>query len=164
MGLADFNAVPESEARAALQACLPVDRWVTAVAAGRPYASAADALAVARDAAAELDDAELAAALAGHPRIGERASSSAHSADHSRREQAGVDRSDDDLMRRLAEGNSAYEDRFDRVFLIRAKGRDATEILAELQRRLHNDEPSERTETVTQLREIALLRLQEVVS
>lgn len=163
MGIADFNGSSDDDARASLIACLPVDRWVQEVLRGRPYATPADALAVARDAAAELDAAELAAALAGHPRIGERASSPAHSAEHSGREQAGVDRDDAELMRRLADGNRAYEERFDRVFLIRAKGRDAGEILAELERRLHNDDATERTETVTQLREIALLRLQEVV-
>ena len=54
--------------------------------------------------------------------------------------------------------------RFDRVFLIRAAGRSAPEILAELDRRLGNDDAAEREETVTQLREIALLRLRQVAS
>ncbi|GAB3581473.1 2-oxo-4-hydroxy-4-carboxy-5-ureidoimidazoline decarboxylase [Calidifontibacter terrae] len=163
MGLADFNTLADGDAREVLRICLPVDRWVEQVANGRPYDTPAAALATAADAAAELDDSELSAALAGHPRIGERASSPAHAAEQSGAEQAGVDRSDAALMQRLVEGNHAYEDRFDRVFLIRAKGRDAREILAELDRRLQNDDAAERAETVTQLREIALLRLQEVV-
>ena len=49
---------------------------------------------------------------------------------------------------RLVDGNRAYEERFDRVFLIRAAGRDADEILAELERRLGNDDATERDETV----------------
>ena len=105
---------------------------------------------------------ELEAALARHPRIGERAGAG-HDAAHSTREQSGVDRSDAEVASRLADGNRAYEERFDRVFLIRAAGRDATEILAELERRLGNDDETERTETVTQLREIALLRLDQVI-
>jgi 2-oxo-4-hydroxy-4-carboxy-5-ureidoimidazoline decarboxylase len=64
----------------------------------------------------------------------------------------------------LAEGNAAYERRFDQVFLIRAAGRSAPEILAELDRRLGNDDAAEREETVTQLREIALLRLRQVAT
>ena len=40
-------------------------------------------------------------------------------------EQAGVDPSAGDTAARLAAGNAAYEERFDRVFLIRAAGRDA---------------------------------------
>ncbi len=39
-----------------------------------------------------------------------------------------------------------------------------TVVLAELERRLHNDDATERAETVGQLREIALLRLRQAVS
>ena len=46
------------------------------------------------------------------------------------------------------------------MFLIRAAGRDAEEILAELDRRLGNDDATERAETVDNLRQIALLRLE----
>jgi len=68
------------------------------------------------------------------------------------------------VAERLAEGNRAYEEKFGHVFLIRAAGRDATEILSELERRLSNDEGTERAETLGALRQIALLRLEQVVS
>ena len=155
-----FNALPEPEARLRLTACLDVPRWVDTVMGGRPYADV-DALRAVATTAAELDDDELEAALARHPRIGERAGPG-HDAAHSAREQSGVDRADTGAAARLAEGNRAYEQRFDRVFLIRAAGRDAAEILAELQRRLGNDDETERAETAQQLREIALLRLEQV--
>jgi 2-oxo-4-hydroxy-4-carboxy-5-ureidoimidazoline decarboxylase len=153
-----FDELPEDQARAALAECLDVPRFVDEVVAGRPYGSAEALEAAASTAAASLSDEELERALARHPRIGERANAG-HDAAHSEREQAGVDRSDADVLRRLAEGNRAYEERFDRVFLIRAAGRDAHEILAELERRLGNDDAAERAETVEQLRQIALLRL-----
>jgi 2-oxo-4-hydroxy-4-carboxy-5-ureidoimidazoline decarboxylase len=152
-----FNALPEAEARQRLATCLDVPRWVDTVLAGRPYADL-DALLTVASVAADLDDAELEAAMARHPRIGERAGAG-HDAAFSGREQSGVDRSDADVARRLADGNRAYEERFDQVFLIRAAGRDAPEILAELERRLGNDDATERAETVEQLRQIALLRL-----
>ncbi|WP_233507176.1 2-oxo-4-hydroxy-4-carboxy-5-ureidoimidazoline decarboxylase [Jiangella anatolica] len=136
--------------RETLLACLSVPRWADDVLAGQPYAGR-DALLRAADAAArELTDEELEQALAGHPRIGERGGA------QSRREQSGVV----DAAGRLAAGNAVYEERFGRVFLIRAAGRDADEILAELDRRLHNDDRTERAETVSNLREIALLRLE----
>ena len=78
--------------------------------------------------ATSTDD-ELEQALARHPRIGERADAAGHDASHSTREQSGVDRDDADVAERLAAGNRAYEERFDRVFIIRAAGRDAAEIL-----------------------------------
>ena len=161
MTLEEFNALPEPEARARLAACLDVPRWVDTVLAGRPYADTGALRAVATT-AAELDDEELEQALARHPRIGERAGAG-HDAAHSAREQAGVDPADHDVARRIAEGNRAYEERFDRVFLIRASGRTGPEILAELERRLGNNDATEREETVQQLREIALLRLDQAV-
>lgn len=161
--VASFNELPSEQARARVLTCLGVPRWADDVVAGRPYPDVSALLATAESAAAELSDDELAAALAGHPRIGERAADPLHNAEFSRREQSGVDPSDAQAAADLTAGNAAYEDRFDRVFLIRAAGRSAPEILAELRRRLDNDDATERVETVTQLREIALLRLQEVV-
>ena len=87
------------------------------------------------------------------PRIGERGGA------QSQREQSGVDPTAGDTAARLKAGNEAYEERFDRVFLIRAAGRDAEEILSQLERRLQNDDETERAETVDNLRQIALLRL-----
>ncbi|HET7280020.1 MAG TPA: 2-oxo-4-hydroxy-4-carboxy-5-ureidoimidazoline decarboxylase [Dermatophilaceae bacterium] len=163
MALEAFNALPEEEARACLASCLAVPRWVDDVLAGRPYGDLESLWGRADQAARALSDPELAAALARHPRIGERPSDKGHDAAFSQLEQAGVDGSDADVARRLREGNHAYEDRFDRVFLIRAAGRTAPEILGELERRLQNDDETERGETVTQLREIAMLRLRQVV-
>jgi 2-oxo-4-hydroxy-4-carboxy-5-ureidoimidazoline decarboxylase len=156
-----FDDLPEAEARAALAECLGVPRFVSEVLAGRPYGTPEALERAAAAAAATLTDDELEAALARHPRIGERAGAG-HDAAHSTREQAGVDRSDAQVLQRLADGNRAYEERFDRVFLIRAAGRDSHEILAELERRLRNDDATERAETVTQLGEIMLLRLRQV--
>ena len=143
--------------RATLLACLSVPRWADEVLAAQPYADRQALLDAADAAARELTDAELDQALAGHPRIGERGGA------QSTREQSGVDPSVGDTAARLAAGNAAYERRFDRVFLIRAAGRDAEQILAELDRRLRNDDASERAETVDNLREIALLRLEQAL-
>jgi len=160
--LEEFNALPEAAARDRLVTCLDVGRWVDTVLEGRPYADTGALLAVGRN-AAELDEAELEAALARHPRIGEKAGAR-HDAAFSDSEQSGVDRDDASVADRLVAGNRAYEERFDRVFLIRAAGRDADQILAELERRLGNDDATERAETVEQLRQIALLRLEQVVT
>jgi 2-oxo-4-hydroxy-4-carboxy-5-ureidoimidazoline decarboxylase len=164
MPLNDFNTLPTDEARARVAACLDVPRWVQALVAARPYPDVPAVLAVAAREGAHLDDDELAAALARHPRIGERPSVGRHDAAHSAHEQAGVDRDDAEVARALVEGNRAYEERFDRVFLVRAAGRDGDEILAELERRLGNDDATERAETVDQLLQIALLRLEQVLS
>jgi 2-oxo-4-hydroxy-4-carboxy-5-ureidoimidazoline decarboxylase len=157
-----FNALPEAEATRRLLTCLNVPRWAAEVAGGRRYANYAALAAQAEASAARLSDDELSAALDGHPRIGERAGAG-QDAEFSAREQAQVDRDDAAVMAALADGNREYEQRFGRVFLIRAASRSSTEILAELRRRLANDDETERAETVAALREIALLRLKDVV-
>jgi 2-oxo-4-hydroxy-4-carboxy-5-ureidoimidazoline decarboxylase len=173
-----FNDLPTAAATERLLTCLAVPRWAAEVVAGRPYDNVAALTKQAEAAAATLSDDELASALDRHPRIGERAGAG-HDAALSAREQAAV--APDEVLTKddaafsareqaavapsaeLVAGNIAYERRFGRVFLIRAAGRTAPEILAELRRRLDNDEATERAETVAQLREIALLRLPEVV-
>lgn len=157
-----FNLLSADEAQGLLRTCLDVPRWVAEVEGGRPYAGWAALREAAEQSAQSLTEAELEAALARHPRIGERAGAG-HDAEHSEREQAGVDPADRDTAGRLAAGNVAYEQRFDRVFLIRAAGRSADEILAELERRLDNDDAAERDETIHQLGEIAVLRLESTV-
>lgn len=160
MDVGEFNALPDDEAVSLVSGCLGVPRWVDDVVTGRPYADGAALRKQAHDAALRLSDDELDSALSRHPRIGERPQGDDDESRHSRAEQSGVDDSDAD---RLRTGNAAYEARFGHVFLIRAAGRDSVEILAELERRLGNDEAAERAETVTALRDIALLRLEGLV-
>jgi urate oxidase len=158
-GLIEATVVREVETtREVLLQCLSVPRFADEVLAGQPYAGRTALLAAADAAAHGLSDEELDQALSGHPRIGERGGA------QSQQEQSGVDASVEDTAARLAAGNAAYEQRFDRVFLIRAAGRDAEEILAELDRRLQNDDTTERAETVDNLRQIMLLRLEGALS
>ena len=160
MEVAEFNVLSAADARTLVNGCLGVPRWVDEVVAARPYADLAALRKQAHESALELSDDELSSALARHPRIGERPEGSDSEASFSRAEQASVDASDE---QRLRAGNATYEDRFGHVFLIRAAGRSSAEILSELERRLDNDPATEREETVTALRDIALLRLDQVV-
>ncbi len=163
-GIAAFNVMEHDKAMSRLLTCLDVPRWADEVLAGRPYDTLDDIDRRMVAASSTLTDDELERALARHPRIGDRADAAAHDASHSTREQAGVDRDDPDVAERLAAGNRAYEERFDRVFIIRAAGRDAAEILEDLRRRLDNSDEAERAETVDQLTQIALLRVREVLA
>ncbi|MBC3190625.1 2-oxo-4-hydroxy-4-carboxy-5-ureidoimidazoline decarboxylase [Pseudonocardia sp. C8] len=163
MRLAEFNAAPGREAEAVVRPCLGVDRWVAEVVEGRPYAGVDDLVAAGEKAASALTAEEVDAALAHHPRIGERARGDSAEAGLSRGEQAGLDTSDS-VQARLLEGNRAYEERFGRVFLIRAAGRDAAEILDQLEQRLGNDPATEDAVVADQLTQIAVLRLKGAVT
>ncbi|MEJ1089178.1 2-oxo-4-hydroxy-4-carboxy-5-ureidoimidazoline decarboxylase [Microbacterium sp. Mu-80] len=163
MLLEDFNRAERSAALAALRPCADVPRWCELLVDHRPYASI-DALVAMAAAAASFTPDEVAAALAHHPRIGERAAGDSREAAMSRAEQSGVDPADVAVQQALRDGNIAYEQRFGRVFLIRAAGRSPAEILAALRERLQNDDESEDRIVAEQLREIALLRLRGVIT
>ena len=160
MQLEEFNAMTAADAGDAVRPCVDIDAWVTGLVEGRPYAALADLLGNADALARTWTPAEVEQALADHPRIGERHAGDGASARMSGSEQAGVDPHDADVQRRLAEGNAAYEERFDRIYLVRAAGRSAEEILALLEERLTHDPATELAVTAEQLREIALLRLE----
>ena len=163
MRLSELHALPAPEAGEVLRACADVDSWVDALVAGRPYADRVSLLADAAERAVSWTDVEVEAALADHPRIGERHQGAGASAAMSAREQSGVDSADAAVAARLAEGNRRYEEAFGRVYLVRAAGRTAAEMLDLLEQRLTHDPATELAVTRGQLAEIALLRLGAVV-
>jgi 2-oxo-4-hydroxy-4-carboxy-5-ureidoimidazoline decarboxylase len=164
MKLAEFNSADPARTAAALRPCIDVPRWVDAVTAGRPFTSKDALLAFASQAASPFTPAEVEAAMAHHPRIGERPTAATTEASMSRSEQAGVDPADRALSEALARGNRDYEEKFGRVFLIRAAGRTAPEILQALNDRLANSPAEEDTIVARQLREIAVLRLEGLIT
>jgi 2-oxo-4-hydroxy-4-carboxy-5-ureidoimidazoline decarboxylase len=157
-----FDDLPEDDARTILLRCLSAPDWAELVLSGRPFGTKAQLMAAADRAARDLSGDDLRAALAGHPRIGERAAAG-HNAEASSREQSGVDARDHETAERLVEGNRAYEARFGHVFLIKAAGRTGSQILGELDRRLRNSPEVERDETLDNLRQIAMARLDQEV-
>ena len=163
MLLTDFNQAPPHRALAMLEQCARIPSWSAALVAARPVADRNSLLVEADRSAHGWTPEQVGAALSDHPRIGGQRSSYDALTLLSTGEQSGV-ADDDETRDRLAAGNAAYEARFGRIFLIRATGRDQDEVLAELGRRLTNDDLTEWVETSRELREIALLRLaQEVV-
>jgi len=164
MLLDEFNEADAGAAASAVVVWAAIPEWVDAVVAGRPYA-AVDALAdYAGGLAEEWSAADLDAALAHHPRIGQRAVGAGAEAAASRREQSAMTDAAKSVTDAIADGNAAYEARFGRVFLIRAAGRSPEQILDELRRRLRNDDQAEVREALGQLAEIALLRLRGAVA
>lgn len=158
-----FNALPDDEAAELLATCLGVERWVTTMLAGRPYRDVDAVVAGAEATVATLTPDEIETALTRHPRIGERAGRG-HDAAFSAAEQSGVDATEASVAAALADGNAAYEQRFGRVFLIRAAGRSSDDILAHLRRRLGNTDVEEVAEVRSELGEIAVLRLRQLVA
>lgn len=158
--LDSFNTAAVEDAAAMLTACCASPAWAGKLVSGRPYGSAAALKTAALAAFDELDDAELAAAHAAHAPIGRPGTAGRDvEAAWSRDEQSRAMAADEPVRAALAEVNAAYERRFGRVFLICATGLPGKTILAEAERRLANDDATERRESAAELRKIVALRL-----
>ena len=142
--LADLNDADADALRPRLLALTASPSWADALLAARPFDDLDALLAASDDIIADLDESQIDAALAGHPRIGERA---AHlddeSAARSEREQAGMSQADTDTQEAMARGNADYEKRFGRIYLVAAAGRSAEDLLAFLRERMGNDPDTE---------------------
>ena len=157
VNLNHFNSAPADDLRPLLADCLAVPRWADTVLTERPYASRESLLASAGELAAALNPDEIHAAMAGHPRIGERKAGDSFSS----AEQSGVDAS---LADRLRAANERYERRFGHIYLVFASGRSGEELLAILERRLGNDPVTELGVINSELAKITILRLGKLVT
>jgi 2-oxo-4-hydroxy-4-carboxy-5-ureidoimidazoline decarboxylase len=138
-GLARFNTVPDTALRDELGRLTAAPRWAAELVAGRPYADVRTLLARSDEILAGIDADQVDAALAGHPRIGQRSAHlDAESAARSAGEQAGMNAADAAQVRALAEANAAYEQRFGRIYLVAAAGLSAQQLLERARSRLHN--------------------------
>ena len=142
-----LDEADEALARALLRACCGSARWVDGMVARRPFGDRPT-----------LE----AAAFRHHPRIGDRDSlrrrftATRHL---SEREQRGVDGAAEAVLAELEDANSLYERKFGYIFIVRASGRTAEEMLTLLRARLDNDPRTEIRIAVAQQAEITALRL-----
>jgi 2-oxo-4-hydroxy-4-carboxy-5-ureidoimidazoline decarboxylase len=160
--LARWNGLQPEEAAEEILACCGSKTWARKMAARRPILDEAALLIACDQAWNSLPESDWLEAFRSHPRIGEShspASAPARSAAWSGEEQRKVGSSSEDIKVALAEGNRAYERRFNRIFIICAMDKSAAEILETLRRRLRNDDTAEVHEAAEQQRQIAHLRL-----
>jgi allantoicase len=167
-GLAMLDAAQATDAEAALLTCCGSTGWARDVAARRPFGTVDRLVEAADEAFAGLGMDDLLEAFSAHPRIGERvaATPEAAAAGHAKwsaGEQAGTADAEEATKAALVEGNRAYEERFGHVFLIRAAGRSAEEMLAALRERMGNDPETELQVAAEQQRQITHLRLEKLL-
>ena len=156
--LARLDALSPDEAEAAFLACCGARRWARAMAAGRPYGTAADLEAAADRHFDALDRNDWLEAFAAHPRIGE-TPGQGHGAAWSREEQAGAAGAEAAVRAELARANRLYDERFGHIFIVCATGKSAGEMLALLRQRLGNEPAAELPIAALEQRKITHLRL-----
>ena len=162
--LDELNRSPADRLRPRLLALTAAPDWADALLVRRPYPDLHALLATSDELVAGLSESQIDAALAGHPRIGERAAGlDADSAARSAREQSGMAGADVSVQEAIAQGNADYEERFGRIYLVAAAGRSAEDLLGYLHERLGNDAGVELDVVRGELARITRLRLTELV-
>src|SRR5882724_12220451 len=155
--LSRWNLLPPQEAAKEILPCCGSRAWASGMASSRPLQDTANLLATSDRIWRDLPTADWLEAFHSHPRMGETrrpAESSARSQSWSAQEQSRAAESGDSLKQALAEGNREYEQRFRWIFIICATGKPIEEILANLRRRLNNDDTTELREAAEQQRQI----------
>lgn len=160
--LARWNQIASEAATQEILACCGSSSWARGLAARRPFDDESSLVAASNQIWNGLTSQDWMEAFSKHPRIGERklpAVGGERSATWSVEEQQGMATAEQRLQIALAEGNRAYERRFERVFIVCATGKSAAEMLEILRRRLRNDDAMELREAAEEQRKITNIRL-----
>lgn len=160
-----LNELSPAAANEALGKCCGSRGWVLAMVEKRPFASDAALKSSATELWWSLSPEEWLQAFAAHSMIGDVESlrtKFAATKDWAGNEQAGVQNADEGTLRRLADANREYRDKFGYIFIICATGKTAEEMLAILEERLRNNPAIELPIAAAEQLKITLLRLQKL--
>jgi 2-oxo-4-hydroxy-4-carboxy-5-ureidoimidazoline decarboxylase len=158
MSIEDINQV--------FRQCCTSESWITRMVAGRPYSSTEALRAAADENWRELAQTDYLQAFEGHPKIGDVGSLKAKYANTKELaagEQSAVNEASDTTIQALADGNTAYEEKFGFIFIVCATGKSAGEMLALLQARLPNNREQELANAAEEQRKIFHIRLEKLL-
>ena len=157
-----WHTLPAEEAAAEVLSCCGSPAWARKLTAMRPFANEKGLFAAADECWQRLPPSDWLEAFRTHPRIGEQHAqnkTTATSAAWSKSEQSQMKDADAAILMRMREGHREYEERFGRIFIVCASGRQPAELLRILEHRLKNDPAQELLESAAQQQQIMQLRL-----
>ena len=166
--IANFlNRLAENEREHAFESCCASPEWIKRMMSANDFRYDAVVLQTAEEAFEGLNDDDLMEAFAAHPRIGDVDSLRAKYVNTkaiASGEQSGVDSATEAVLRRLAEANDEYFDKFGFIFIVCATGKSAREMLDILEARLPNDRATEIINAATEQFKITKIRLRKLVT
>ena len=166
MTLTVLNDLPAVVARQEFLRCCESVPWASKMIEKRPFKSNAELFETAAALWAGLKEEDWLEAFAGHPKIGD-VKSLAKKFSSIRQwasgEQSGVDVATDEVLQRLAGGNSNYEKKFGFIFIVCATGKSAAEMLDLLNQRLPNDRGKELRIAAGEQEKITKIRLEKLI-
>jgi len=167
MHITELNTLSAEQAQSELFKCCGSTRWAKTLAEERPF-SDLNTLLLRSDAVwAACGEADGLEAFTHHPKIGDLKSLEkkfSTTKEWAGGEQGGINHADASILRDLAAGNSAYEQKFGFIFIVCATGKSATEMLDLLNARLGNDPAAELKIAMIEQNKITRLRLEKLIA
>ena len=166
MNLAELNQGDSEQVRIELLKCCGSSKWVNNIFAARPFSSVAQLHVQADKIWLELGKDDYLEAFAAHPKIGEsKAPEKAKNTENwTRKEQAGMLNTADQVKLELEKQNCKYEIKFGYIFIVCATGKSAEEMLDMLQHRLENSPLIELNIAACEQNKITNLRLNNMLA
>lgn len=165
MTLEALNNLPRNQAEARFRDCCAAEPWVQGMVENRPYASREAMMEQSRRLWPTLTESDWLQAFEAHPQIGDVDSlrkKYASTIALACGEQAGARDANEDVLRKLKQGNDGYLEKFGFIFIVCATGKSAVEMLNLLEARLPNGRELELKNAAREQAKITEIRLEKL--
>lgn len=166
MTLEALNTLTKSQAIEQFSVCCGASQWVEHMTDSRPFQNKDELFDSVENIWFSLDRQDWLEAFSHHPKIGDLESLRTKfqkTAELAESEQKGMSAVSENILRKMAEGNQLYEDRFGYIFIVCASGKSAEEMLTLLQTRLENNPETELLIAAREQNKIIRLRLEKLL-
>lgn len=167
MTITEFNTLPEKEAFKALFTCCGSAVWAQSLVEKRLFTSLEELKEISDILWEQATESDLMEAFSHHPKIGDVKSLEkkfASTAAWASGEQSGVNQASQEVIKKLANGNAQYEEKFGFIYIVCATGKSAPEMLEILEARLPNHRALELRVAAREQNKITHLRLDKLFS
>lgn len=164
MTIAEFDHLGIEEKKALLYQCCGSSAWVEKMLKMPAVEDLVDLFEDAEEAWYTCNSDDWKEAFSHHPKIGDLDNlRKKYSTDQfAGNEQSGVKNAPDEVLKKLAEGNAAYEKKFGFIYIVCATGKSADEMLSLLQQRLRNNPDEEILNAMEEQNKITKIRLEKL--
>ena len=166
MTLESLNSLTISDANEQFETCCGAANWVEKMNQNRPFQNKDDLYQKAESIWYSLSSKDWLEAFTHHPKIGNIDSlrKKFHNTKSiSEDEQSGINDAAESTLKDLAESNQLYKDKFGFIFIICAKGKSTSEMLALIKTRINNNANAEMLNAAEEQNKITQLRLEKLL-
>lgn len=166
MTLEELNELDADGAVAELTKCCGAHNWVDRMVDARPFEDNDEMLEIAKKIWFDSTESDWLEAFTHHPKIGDVDSLSkkySNTKTWAGKEQQGVDSATTEVIQKLADLNTRYEEKFGFIFIVCATGMSAGEMLEILESRIGNEHDEELKIATGEQHKITILRLRKLV-